>query len=163
MVGLAPRDRLLADAGFRVVAPDYRGAGYSSKPSHGYDKRTMAGDIASLLTDGLGVEERVTLVGNDIGMMVAYAFGSEYPDLVERLVLMEAVLPGTAAYDRLVATSTPSARPCGTSSSTTLAMASPRHSPRAANVSTSATSTTATPSIPRRSAPWTSTATPMPS
>ncbi|HEY0521308.1 MAG TPA: alpha/beta hydrolase, partial [Ilumatobacteraceae bacterium] len=37
------------------------------------------------------------------GMMIAYAFGSEYPDLVERLVLMEAVLPGTAAYDRLVA------------------------------------------------------------
>ena len=96
----------LSDAGFRVVAPDYRGAGHSSKPPHGYDKRTMAGDIASLLTDGLGVERRVTLVGNDIGMMVAYAFGSEYPDRVERLVLMEAVLPGTAAYDRLVATPT---------------------------------------------------------
>jgi len=94
----------LASAGFRVVAPDYRGAGHSSKPSHGYDKRTMAGDIASLLADGLGVEGPVTLVGNDIGMMVAYAFGSEYPDRVERLVLMEAVLPGTAAYDRLVAT-----------------------------------------------------------
>ena len=96
----------LAGAGFRVVAPDYRGAGHSSKPPHGYDKRTMAGDIASLLTDGLGVEGRVTLVGNDIGMMVAYAFGSEHPDRVERLVLMEAVLPGTAAYDRLVATPT---------------------------------------------------------
>ena len=67
------------------------------------------------------------MVGNDIGMMVAYAFGSEFPDRVERLVLMEAVLPGTAAYDRAVATPSSSARPCGTSSSTTLAMASPRH------------------------------------
>ena len=32
----------LAAAGFRVIAPDYRGAGHSSKPPHGYDKRTMA-------------------------------------------------------------------------------------------------------------------------
>jgi len=96
----------LADAGLRVVAPDYRGAGSSSKPAHGYDKRTMAGDLATLVTDGLGIEGPVTVVGNDIGMMIAYAFGREHPDLVERLVLMESVLPGTAVYDRLVATST---------------------------------------------------------
>ena len=38
-----------ADAGFRVVAPDYRGAGNSWKPAGGYDKRTMAGDIRALL------------------------------------------------------------------------------------------------------------------
>ena len=79
MVVLAPRDRPPRRRRFRVVAPDYRGAGHSSKPPDGYDKRTMAGDIASLLTDGLGVEGHVTVVGNDIGMMVAYAFGSEYP------------------------------------------------------------------------------------
>ena len=94
----------LAAAGFRVIAPDYRGAGHSSKPPKGYDKRTMAADIAVLLTDVLGVDRPVTMVGNDIGMMVAYAFGSEFPHLVERLVLMEAVLPGTAAYDRAVGT-----------------------------------------------------------
>ena len=34
----------LADAGFRVVAPDHRGAGHSSHPASGYDKRTMAQD-----------------------------------------------------------------------------------------------------------------------
>ena len=69
----------LAAAGFRVIAPDYRGAGRSSKPPKGYDKRTMAADIAVLLTDVLGVDRPVTMVGNDIGMMVAYAFGSELP------------------------------------------------------------------------------------
>ena len=93
----------LAAAGFRVIAPDYRGAGLSSKPGDGYDKRTMAADIAALLRDGCGVEAPVTLVGHDIGMMVAYAFASEYPKGVERLVLMEAPLPGTSAYDTLVA------------------------------------------------------------
>ena len=36
----------LVEAGFRVVAPDYRGAGNSWKPQSGYDKRTMARDIA---------------------------------------------------------------------------------------------------------------------
>ena len=115
----------LAAAGFRVIAPDYRGAGHSSKPPNGYDKRTMAADIAVLLTDVLGVDRPVTMVGNDIGMMVAYALGSEFPHLVERLVLMEAVLPGTAAYDRAVGTKL-SAPPCGTSSSTTPVTTSPR-------------------------------------
>ena len=35
----------LVNAGLRVVAPDYRGAGEWSRPPGGYDKLTMAGDI----------------------------------------------------------------------------------------------------------------------
>ena len=35
----------LVDAGFTVIAPDYRGAGHSWRPAGGYDKRTMAADI----------------------------------------------------------------------------------------------------------------------
>ena len=93
----------LVRAGWRVIAPDYRGAGGSSKPPSGYDKRTMAADIHKLLRDHLGVAAPVTMVGHDIGMMVAYAFASEYPKSVEKLVLMEAPLPGTAAYDATVA------------------------------------------------------------
>ena len=38
----------LSEAGFRIVAPDYRGAGHSSRPLGGYDKRTMAEDIHQL-------------------------------------------------------------------------------------------------------------------
>lgn len=44
----------LVEAGFRVVAPDYRGAGQSWRPVAGYDKRTMAGDIRRLLREHLG-------------------------------------------------------------------------------------------------------------
>lgn len=93
----------LVRAGWRVIAVDYRGAGGSSKPPTGYDKRTMAADIYKLLREHLGVAGPVTMVGHDIGMMVAYAFASEYPTSVEKLVLMEAPLPGTAAYDATVA------------------------------------------------------------
>ena len=64
----------------------------------------MATDIYKLVREHLGVAEPITLVGHDIGMMVAYAFASEYPKVVEDLVLMEAPLPGTAAYDATVAT-----------------------------------------------------------
>ncbi|MEU7633270.1 alpha/beta hydrolase [Nocardia sp. NPDC049220] len=93
---------LRADAWF-VVAPDYRGAGGSSKPERGYDKRTMASDIRALL-DHLGVRNPITLVGHDLGMLVAYAFASRYPGDVERLVLMEAPIPGTEVYERALAT-----------------------------------------------------------
>ena len=94
----------LVQAGWRVIAPDYRGAGGSSKPATGYDKRTMASDIYRLLREHLNIAGQITLVGHDIGMMVAFAFASQYPKTVERLVLMEAPLPGTAAYDETVAT-----------------------------------------------------------
>ncbi len=93
----------LVRAGWRVIAPDYRGAGGSSKPPTGYDKRTMAADILKLLREHLGVAGPVTMVGHDIGMMVAYAFASENPKAVEKLILMEAPLPGTAAYNATVA------------------------------------------------------------
>ena len=56
----------LVDAGFRVIAPDYRGAGHSSKPAFGYDKQTMAGDIHRLLHDHLGNSGQIILVGHDV-------------------------------------------------------------------------------------------------
>lgn len=93
---------LVADGWF-VVAPDYRGAGGSSKPAAGYDKHTMAQDIKALL-DHLGVRDPITLVGHDLGMMVAYAFASLYREDVQRLVLMEAPIPGTLAYQSIATT-----------------------------------------------------------
>ena len=53
---------LLASAGFRVIAIDYRGAGNSSKPAGGYDKRTMANDIHTLLVDHLTIKTPVVMV-----------------------------------------------------------------------------------------------------
>jgi pimeloyl-ACP methyl ester carboxylesterase len=88
----------LASQGFRVVAPDYRGAGNSWRPLSGYDKKTIAHDIRRLLWDHLQVREKITLVGHDIGLMVAYAYAQSYRDHVARLVLMDAPLPGTDVF-----------------------------------------------------------------
>jgi len=75
-----------------VVVPDLRGAGASEKPEAGYDKKTMAEDMHAL-TAALGME-KVTVVGHDIGLMVAYAYAAQHPAETERLVLMDAFLPG---------------------------------------------------------------------
>jgi pimeloyl-ACP methyl ester carboxylesterase len=91
----------LIEAGYRVVAPDYRGAGHSSRSAAGYDKRTMAGDIHRLLRQHLDVSDRIILVGHDIGLMVAYAYAQAYRDEVSHLAVIDAPLPGTAVFDRL--------------------------------------------------------------
>ncbi|HEX5782843.1 MAG TPA: alpha/beta hydrolase [Solirubrobacteraceae bacterium] len=89
----------LVDAGFRVIAPDYRGAGHSWRPAGGYDKRTMAGDLDRLLREHLGVAGPVAVVGHDIGLMVAYAYARDYD--ASQLVVVDAPLPGTDVFDRL--------------------------------------------------------------
>jgi pimeloyl-ACP methyl ester carboxylesterase len=91
----------LVEAGFLVVAPDYRGAGQSWRPAGGYDKRTMADDIHRLLHELLRIEEPIVLVGHDIGLMVAYAYAQAHRDDVSHLVVVDAPLPGTAVFDRL--------------------------------------------------------------
>jgi pimeloyl-ACP methyl ester carboxylesterase len=91
----------LVTAGFRVVGPDYRGAGHSWRPREGYDKQTMAKDIRRLLSDHLQIETPLVMVGHDIGLMVAYAYAQSYREAVSHLVVMDAPLPGTAVFDRL--------------------------------------------------------------
>jgi pimeloyl-ACP methyl ester carboxylesterase len=75
-----------------VIVPDLRGAGGSAKPESGYDKKNMAVDIHEL-TSSLGFD-RVSIVGHDIGLMVAYAYAAQFPQATERVVLMDAFLPG---------------------------------------------------------------------
>jgi pimeloyl-ACP methyl ester carboxylesterase len=75
-----------------VIVPDLRGAGDSSKPESGYDKKNMAVDIHALIIS-LGFK-RAEVVGHDIGLMVAYAYAAQFPQETERLVLMDAFLPG---------------------------------------------------------------------
>ena len=79
-----------------VIAPDLRGFGQSSKPTSGYDKKTMAQDIHAL-AKSLGYR-RATIVGHDIGLMVAYAYAAQYPTEVDRVVLMDAFLPGVGDW-----------------------------------------------------------------
>ena len=79
-----------------VIAPDLRGFGQSSKPSGGYYKKTMAQDIHAL-AKSLGIR-RAAVAGHDIGLMVAYAYAAQYPAEVERIVLMDAFLPGVGDW-----------------------------------------------------------------
>lgn len=91
----------LVDEGFRVIAPDYRGAGNSSRPPSGYDKRTMASDIYRLLYEHLKLSSPVAMVGHDIGLMVAYAFAQAYQEDITHLIAVDAPLPGTVIFDQL--------------------------------------------------------------
>ena len=79
-----------------VIVPDLRGAGDSAKPDGGYDKKTMAVDVHEL-TRSLGFDH-VGVVGHDIGLMVAYAYAAQFPRATERLVLMDAFLPGVGDW-----------------------------------------------------------------
>jgi pimeloyl-ACP methyl ester carboxylesterase len=79
-----------------VIAPDLRGFGQSSKPMTGYDKKTMAQDIHAL-AQSLGYQHEI-VVGHDIGLMVAYAYAAQYPNEVDRIVLMDAFLPGVGDW-----------------------------------------------------------------
>ncbi len=79
-----------------VIAPDLRGFGESSRPANGYDKKTMAQDVHALAVS-LGLRQE-TVVGHDIGLMVAYAYAAQYPSEVNRVVLMDAFLPGVGDW-----------------------------------------------------------------
>jgi len=82
-----------------VIAPDLRGFGGSARPEGGYDKKTMAQDVHKL-AQALGVK-RASVVGHDIGLMVAYAYAAQYPGEVDRVVLMDAFLPGVGDWTKV--------------------------------------------------------------
>lgn len=92
----------LSDAGYHVVAPDYRGAGHSSHPRDGYEKVQMATDLHDLLKNHLGINDKIHVVGHDIGAMVAHAFAARFSDDTASVTWGECPLPGTTAYDRFV-------------------------------------------------------------
>jgi pimeloyl-ACP methyl ester carboxylesterase len=85
----------LADR-FTVIVPDLRGLGDSSKPSSGYDKRTIASDVKNLI-DSLGYT-RVGVIGHDWGATVALFLASDNPGVVERLVVLDSP-PGLVRAD----------------------------------------------------------------
>jgi pimeloyl-ACP methyl ester carboxylesterase len=82
----------LATAGFRAIAVDPRGVGYSGRPEQGYDTGRVAADLHALMRR-LG-HERYAVVGHDVGMWIGYALASDYPKAIERLAVMEAIIPG---------------------------------------------------------------------
>src|SRR5216117_1931386 len=82
---------------FAVIAPDLPGIGDSSIPPNGLDVKTAATRVHAFARS-LGIE-RARVVGHDIGLMVAYAYAAQFPAEVEKLVLMDAFLPGVGGWE----------------------------------------------------------------
>lgn len=91
----------LSNAGYRIIAPDYRGAGQSSKPALGYTKTQMAEDLHLLITSHLGITSKIHVVGHDIGGMIAVPYATRYADDVASLIWGECPMPGTRIYEEV--------------------------------------------------------------
>jgi pimeloyl-ACP methyl ester carboxylesterase len=90
---------------YRLIVPDLRGAGLSQRSSSGYEKSTLATDVAQLMNH-LGIE-RAHIVGHDIGARIAYAFAVQYPQRLLSLTVAEAFiegLAGTAEFKQFAST-----------------------------------------------------------
>jgi len=85
--------RALAEAGFRAIAPDLPGYGQSDQLPNVLDYRLplLAADIAGLIR-ALGIS-KLHVVGHDWGGPLAYCLASDHPELVERLVVINAPHP----------------------------------------------------------------------
>lgn len=84
---------------FTTIAPDLRGIGLSERPVSGYDKQTLAADIHALI--GIAAGGRAHVVGHDMGGKAAYMLARLHPASVEKLVLVDCLVPGTENADAL--------------------------------------------------------------
>jgi pimeloyl-ACP methyl ester carboxylesterase len=84
----------------RVIAPDFRGFGWTDVPRDGYEKAQLMRDVIALL-DELGIDE-FTVAGHDWGGYVAFLLALEDPDRVRALLALN-VLPPWPARDTKVA------------------------------------------------------------
>ncbi|KAF2421078.1 alpha/beta-hydrolase [Tothia fuscella] len=89
----------LSEKGLRVIAPDYRGAGDSSRPKSGFDKKTIADDLYQLVHDHLSIREPIHVVGQDIGGMIAHAYAAWHPEHTKSVMWGECPLPGAKPYE----------------------------------------------------------------
>lgn len=87
----------LADAGYRVWLPDQRGYGESERPSgvRSYHLDTLADDIRGLVAQS--GQRKVALLGHDWGGGVAWWLAYRHPELIERLVVVNAPHVGLMA------------------------------------------------------------------
>ncbi len=83
----------LAEAGFRVVAPDMRGYNLSDKPQgvNNYRAELLGRDVARLIR-ACGAE-RAKVVGHDWGRVVAWMAAMHYPEQVEKLAILNVPHP----------------------------------------------------------------------
>lgn len=77
------------DGAGRVIVPDQRGTGFSSKPHAGYTLDAYVGDVVALI-DQLGLSD-VVLVGHSMGGAIAQKVALERPAALRSLVLVSPV------------------------------------------------------------------------
>ena len=80
----------LAQAGFRVIAVDLVGFGYSGKPRNGEYTIAAQSNLLIKLLERLGIQ-RATFVGSSYGGAIAATCALDHPQRVEKLVLVGAV------------------------------------------------------------------------
>lgn len=83
---------------YTVIAPDIRGAGYTTRPETGYDGDNIADDIRTLVKDHLG-HDKVVVVGHDWGAVWAYHYAAQFRDDVVGLANFEMMIPGTGGHE----------------------------------------------------------------
>ncbi|AUM72679.1 alpha/beta hydrolase [Pseudomonas fluorescens] len=87
----------LVRAGYTPIVPDYRGAGETDISESGYDKKSMAHDLHELVIH-LNIKQ-VDVVGHDMGLIIAYAYGALYPGETKRIILMDGFIPGIPGWE----------------------------------------------------------------
>lgn len=72
---------------YMLIAPDLRGRGLSDKPGSGYSVDYHCRDIKAMMADqGLS---RAVILGHSLGAFIAVKFAADYPELVDRLILVD--------------------------------------------------------------------------
>jgi pimeloyl-ACP methyl ester carboxylesterase len=75
----------------RVIAPDFRGFGWTEVPAGGYEKDQLMRDMLALL-DELGLD-RVSVAGHDWGGYVGFLLALEHPERVESFLALNVLPP----------------------------------------------------------------------
>src|SRR5437667_488536 len=88
----------LRKEGFRVIVPDQIGYGRSSKPIMPYNFSDMARNTR-LILQSLKID-KVMVIGHSMGGMLAARFATQYPAMVERLVLYNPIGLVDGRFDR---------------------------------------------------------------
>jgi pimeloyl-ACP methyl ester carboxylesterase len=93
----------LAEAGYRVLAPDQRGYNRSDAPSPiaAYDLDLLTTDVAGII-DAAG-RDRAHVVGHDWGAMVAWTLAMTHPERIRRLGILN--VPHPRVFRRTLRTS----------------------------------------------------------
>lgn len=94
----------IAAQGFRCIAPDMAGFGYSEAPPDLRFSRDVWVDHFAAMVDSLAGDVPVSIIGNSFGGAIALAYAIKFPERVERLALMGAVgldFPITSELDQV--------------------------------------------------------------